>query len=189
MRTVAIITARWNSKRLPGKALVDICGKPLLQYIVDSAKEAQYIDDVVVATTELSQPIIDYCKQNMIKYYPSVKEDDILSRLFMTALWFNADIIVRLWGDAPLITPSQIDAAIKFYNSSLYKYQYSTCSSKLGTIAVVSFDRIKDVHINIQSVENRHWIHRFLSEQKQLTVDTPEDLELVRDIVRSQGNN
>ena len=187
MKTVAIITSRWASTRLPGKALVDIGGKPMLQHIVDTARQAK-VDEVVVATSVNSQPIIDYCEENKISCYAG-SEDDILDRLYSVAFFIKADIIVRLWGDCPLISARRINKAIQMFQSSLTSYNYLTCSDNTGAIAIMPFDLIKDAWINIRDSGHRHWIHTLLSKQGILSVDTQEDLERVREIYASQGTN
>jgi spore coat polysaccharide biosynthesis protein SpsF len=158
-RTVAIITARWGSKRFPGKALADLWGKPILQHIVDAARKAQYVDDVVVATSVNSKPIMDYCAENNIKCVAG-DEEDVLSRIDAAARVHGAETIVYLWGDAPLITSDQIDCAIKAYYGGDYIY----LGSRFGVVAVMNYRIIP------------HYLF------EPLTIDTPEDLEGIREL-------
>jgi len=174
MKVVAIITSRWESTRLPGKALVDICGEPMLQRIVDTAGQSAWVDEVVIATTPSSQPIIDYCKENNISHYIG-DEEDILGRLYETAKQFNANLIVRLWGDAPLVETYQIDSAIK-YARLLEPTDYTSLSSNNGVVAVMSFALLKSANTELTDKESRLWFHKYLDNQK-LTVDTKEDLD------------
>ena len=114
MPIVACITSRWNSKRLPGKALLKIQGKPLIRHIIDRAKQTK-VDEVVVATTLSSPSIISYCIRNEIPYYAYQNEWDVLGRLNEVARSYKADIIVYLWGDCPFIDPVKIDAGIEYF--------------------------------------------------------------------------
>ena len=98
---VAIIPSRWNSTRFPGKALADLCGKPVLRHIVDHARGLNGVSEVIVATSHLSQPIIDYCEGNGIRVYVG-DEDDVLARLCGAADSSGAEIVLRLWGDNPI---------------------------------------------------------------------------------------
>ena len=65
-RVVAIIQARMNSTRLPGKVLRKILGKPLLFYLTDRIKKCLMIDEIIIATTETirDDEIVNFCKQN-----------------------------------------------------------------------------------------------------------------------------
>jgi len=65
MRIVAVIPARFNSSRLPGKPLIDINGKTMLQRVHDNAQLFQDLDKIIVATED--QRIIDYCNENSIQ--------------------------------------------------------------------------------------------------------------------------
>lgn len=173
---------------MAGKALADICGKPMLGHIVDTTRKSQ-VDEVVVATTFNSQPIIDYCIENEISYYIG-SEEDILDRIYQCAKKYEADVIVRLWGDAPLINEGQIDSAISMFNSyNLEGDHYTTCSDYNGVVAVMNFGLLEKSILEIDSVDNRHWIHKYMSDCKLYTVDRNEDLEKVRIIVRNQRDN
>lgn len=177
MKTVAIITSRWGSKRLPGKALVDIGGKPLLRHIVDSARQAK-VDDVIVATSLNSQPIIDYCHENQIHYYAG-SEDDVLNRIYQTALVNRADIIVYLWGDCPLIRNEDINKAIDMFTD---QSMYLTLTTEYGVIAVMSFETLKQAWGSIESPHDREYFHDYMTNKAIISVDTSEDLERVRKI-------
>jgi len=52
MKTIGVIPARYSSTRLPGKPLVDICGKPMIQHVYERAKKSSSLNDVVVATDD-----------------------------------------------------------------------------------------------------------------------------------------
>ncbi len=188
MKTVAIITSRWQSTRLPGKALVDIGGEPMLQRIVDSIRKSSEINEVAIATTRSSQPVIDYCEKTQIGYYVGA-EDDILDRLYQTAKKFQADIIVRIWGDSPLISATDIDFAIKYFRQT--NPPYLTYSTIGGVIAILNLATLANAWFSITLPNEREWIHLVLSESngaiqigkdKPVVVDTPEDLERVREL-------
>ncbi len=114
MRTVAIIQARMGSLRLPGKVLMDLCGKPVLWHIVKRLKQCSNLNDIVVATstTEADTTIVKFCKRYKIKFFRG-SESDVLRRYIDAADNFKADYIVRITGDAPLIEPREIDRFIK----------------------------------------------------------------------------
>ena len=118
-RIVATIEARMTSSRLPGKVLLESIGKPMLQLMVERLKGVKHIDDVVIATTvnATDDPIIDMAEQLGIKYFRG-SEEDVLQRVLGAAHENNADIIVELTGDCPLIDPELIDQVIQLYFES-----------------------------------------------------------------------
>jgi spore coat polysaccharide biosynthesis protein SpsF len=99
-----------SSSRLPGKVMLDIAGKPMLQGVVERVRKARSINQVVIATTtDPSDNVIEqFCIQHR---YPCHRGSlpDVLDRYYQAASQFHADIIVRLTADCPLIDPSLID--------------------------------------------------------------------------------
>ncbi len=122
-KIVATIEARLNSTRLPGKILLEIKGKPVLQIFIERAQKSKLIDDIVVATTTNPKDIaiINLCKEIGVKYYMG-SEDDVLDRVLKAAKSLNADIIVELISDNPLIDPEVIDNAIQYFLDNDYDY-------------------------------------------------------------------
>ena len=53
MRVIGVIPSRWGSTRFPGKSLYPLCGKPLVQWVVEAVKKAKTLDEVLVATPPL----------------------------------------------------------------------------------------------------------------------------------------
>jgi len=107
MKTVAVIQARMNSTRLPGKVLLPIGDTNAIQMIVDKCKANKLIDEVVVATTYNSNKITDYCRENNIKFWIGA-EENVLDRVYYTARAFEADIIVDITSDCPFIDLSDL---------------------------------------------------------------------------------
>lgn len=196
---VAIVTARWKSERLPGKALADICGKPLLRHVVDRARMARTIDKVVVATTLTSSPIIDYCQDNMIDCYIG-NEEDILSRLYGAAERFGADVVVRVWGDCPMVDPELIDDVVELLIQNNYNYTHNTGYARGQEVSAIPFHILSDLCQDLNDWEFRHWFHVYCVKNLNVgevknpidaakvnyAVDTQEDLERIREIVRSR---
>jgi len=201
MKTVAIITSRWQSERLPGKALIDICGKPMLRWVVDAALGASTVDEVVVATTLNSSPIIDYCRDSQIPCYAG-SEDDILDRLYQVMRLTGATKIVRIWGDSPLIVSPIIEMAVSEATKYEGAYVYTPYYPMGQQVAVFGAGRLhSDWHMATEG-EDRHWYHKYCISTPtahkvpsmqdlsclDLSVDTPEDLERIREIVRKRDN-
>lgn len=112
--TVAGIQARMGSTRLPGKVMMDVAGKPMLRHVVDRARRARRVDAVYVLTTQTSKDdvIADYCGRNKIPFLRG-SEQDVLSRYINLATKHDAEWIVRITSDCPLIEPSFIDYQIE----------------------------------------------------------------------------
>lgn len=115
-KTVAIIQARMASSRLPGKVLLDIGGQPMLVWVIERARRARTVDEVVVATTTdaSDEPIVAFCQG---RGYPFFRGSvfDVLDRYYQAALQHQAEIVVRLTADCPLIDPDLIDQAVKAF--------------------------------------------------------------------------
>ncbi len=121
MKVIAILQARMNSSRLPGKVMMNLVNKPVLEHIVERLSYCKMIEKIVVATTsEESDNIIeDYCKNNKIDFYRGNIED-VLDRFYSSAKIFNADPIVRITCDCPVIDPVIVDAIISGYLAGEY---------------------------------------------------------------------
>jgi spore coat polysaccharide biosynthesis protein SpsF (cytidylyltransferase family) len=108
-KVVAIIQARMGSTRLPGKVLMDLKGKPVLQWVVEAAQNARLVDEVIVVTPDLV--IADWCGRHGVQSLIG-PEDDVLARFVMAAEKTKADVIVRLTADCPFLDPILIDLCI-----------------------------------------------------------------------------
>jgi len=118
MSTVAIIQARLNSSRFPGKVLVELAGKPLLQHALDRLRQAKRVDRIVVATCYPGGgAIAGHCEDWDVEcYIDSGPENDVLGRFNVVANKWEADLIVRVCGDNPLIWPEGIDRLVAAIN-------------------------------------------------------------------------
>ncbi len=114
---MAIIQARMNSKRLPGKVIKSIQGKPLLFRLKEQLTWSELIDDIVIATSNNSsdEPVDKFCKENNIFCYRG-DLDNVLKRFIDCANEFNIDTIIRVNADNPLIDPESIDNMIELFN-------------------------------------------------------------------------
>ena len=110
----AIIQARMSSSRLPGKVLRDIAGQPMLAHMVERARRARRVEQVVVATTTdpSDDPIQQLCAG---RGYACCRGSlpDVLDRYTQAARQFDAQIIVRLTADCPLLDPALLDLTVE----------------------------------------------------------------------------
>ncbi|MDY0403617.1 3-deoxy-manno-octulosonate cytidylyltransferase [Sulfurovum sp.] len=109
MRTVVIIPARLGSSRLPGKVLLDICGKPMIQHVYEAARKATKIDDVYIATD--AEEVKDVCSTFTDKIImTSTVHESGTDRLAEAIEKIDCDCVINVQGDEPLIDPKLIDA-------------------------------------------------------------------------------
>ena len=110
---VAIIQARMGSSRLPGKVLLPLAGKPMLWHVVDRLQTAEALDTIAVATsTEAADDaIVEFCESESILCFRG-SENDVLDRYYQSAVEFEAEIVVRVTADCPLIDPVIVERLI-----------------------------------------------------------------------------
>jgi spore coat polysaccharide biosynthesis protein SpsF len=132
-KVVAIVQARMGSERLPGKVLIPIEGKPALQWCVEQIKKAKTVDEICVATTVNRKDYDIVCfSKNILKVYSYTgSEEDVLSRVTKAAEKMQADYIVEITADCPLIDPKDIDFIVKkvkkfksYYGSNVHPRKY-----------------------------------------------------------------
>jgi 3-deoxy-manno-octulosonate cytidylyltransferase (CMP-KDO synthetase) len=111
-RTVAIVPARLASTRLPGKALVEIAGKPMVCWVAERARAARNVDRVIVATD--SQQIVDAVQQTGIEAVLTSRDHTSgTDRVAEVAGNIpDAEIVVNVQGDEPMISPATIERAV-----------------------------------------------------------------------------
>lgn len=207
MKIIAIIQARMGSTRLPGKVLKKVKNRMLLEYQLERIHQSQLLDDIVIATTkkEKDKMIVDFCNDRDIHVFQG-SEDNVLERYFHAAKEYGADVIVRLTSDCPLIDPELIDEAIRLYLESKNNVDYASNTLVRSyprglDIEVFSFKALKQSYqqailesekehvtpyiynhpekfkfVNLESLED-YSFHRW-------TVDTEEDFELVKRIIK-----
>lgn len=111
MKTIAIIPARYNSSRFPGKPLADILGKPMIWWVYNQVKKVEELSDVYVATDDVR--ISEACESYGINYVmTSDQHGTSTERLYEVATKIKADFYVCVNGDEPLIEPDVIRAII-----------------------------------------------------------------------------
>tara|TARA_B100000315_G_scaffold25642_1_gene22133 strand:- start:16 stop:801 length:786 start_codon:yes stop_codon:yes gene_type:complete len=129
-KLVAIVQARMGSSRLPGKVLKSIQGKPMLWHIVDRIKSVTIIDEVIIATTDLSidDPVANMALSNQIPCFRG-SESNVLNRFFLAAKKYDGKHLIRITGDCPLIDPNTIETLINYYNSNSFEYCSVACGA------------------------------------------------------------
>jgi 3-deoxy-manno-octulosonate cytidylyltransferase (CMP-KDO synthetase) len=108
---LAVIPARYQSTRLPGKALVDIAGRPMIEHVYRRAKAAQSVSAVIVATDDerIARVVEDFGGIAVMTSPDHVSGTDRLAEI---AESIACDVIVNVQGDEPMLDPDVIDAVV-----------------------------------------------------------------------------
>ena len=108
MKTIGVIPARYGSTRLPGKSLVSICGKPLVQWVYERAKQARRLDELVIATDDerIMRAVTDF---GGVAVMTRVDHPSGTDRIAEAVAGRHAGAVINIQGDEPLIDPALID--------------------------------------------------------------------------------
>src|SRR5262249_47334818 len=119
MKIVATVQVRMGSSRLPGKALREVAGKPLLGHLLDRLALARRLDGIVVATSVRAEndAIEAYCGSRQIPCFRG-DEDDVLGRMLGALRAHDAAVGVEVFGDCPLIDPAIVDQFVDLFTQS-----------------------------------------------------------------------
>lgn len=150
MKKVAIIQARMGSSRLFGKVLADVCGYPMLYHQVNRLLRCEMLDEIVIATTDdpVDDPLHTLAGVMDIRCVRG-SETDVLGRYYKTACESQADVIVRVTADCPLVDPEVTDTVIRSLVSNTASYDY------VSNVAVRTYPRGLDVEAFFADVLER----------------------------------
>ena len=202
MKVVALVQARMGSTRLPGKVLRNIVGRPMIELLLARLSQSSELDEIVVATSKESQDdklqlVVEALGFNCTRG----DEKDVLSRFYESAKSFDADAIVRITGDCPLVDPKLVDKCIRHYKKSNVDYFSNvdpvTYPDGLD-VEIISFESIKRANSETKSEFDREHVTPYIRNSiefskssiqhtedlsnQRWTVDEPEDLIVVTNI-------
>ncbi len=114
MKYLVLIQARCGSSRLPEKVMLDLCGKPDLQRVVERVQRSRYVDEVIVVTSieKSNLPLIKLCAEMGIRVFTG-SEEDVLDRYWQAAKLLNPEYVIRVTADCPLYDWRYLDMAIE----------------------------------------------------------------------------
>lgn len=108
MKTIAVIPARYQSTRLPGKPLADILGKPMIWWVYQEAKKCPKLAEVVVACDD--ERIAAACREYGMNYLMTSPDHDTpTGRIWEVSTKLDADLYLQVMGDEPLINAAAFD--------------------------------------------------------------------------------
>ena len=166
MKIVSIVQARMNSNRLPGKVLMRVDGKPMIGYLVDRLKKIDKIDEIIISTTKNKKddPLIDFCLRNNLKFYRG-SEKNVLKRVYETAKLFEADVILFITGDCPIVDIKIIKKVLSYFLKYQKKFDY------VGNAFLRSFPDGMDVHaFHFKTLEKNFKLVSKKLEQEHVTL-------------------
>jgi spore coat polysaccharide biosynthesis protein SpsF len=213
-RVVALVQARMRSSRLPGKVMADVHGRPVLGRMLDRLDRLQSVGTVAVATTTRPDDdvVADYCLERgtaCVRGHPT----DVLDRFHAAAETLDANVIVRLTGDCPVIDPELVDTCVLAFLDARPPFDLvvnrlpwsRTYPIGLDT-EVFSREALEAAWREAAEPHQREHVVPFLYENPERfrmlhleaeadygryrwTVDTAEDLELVRRVYSAFGDD
>ncbi|MFO7742416.1 MAG: glycosyltransferase family protein [Anaerolineae bacterium] len=213
MRVVAIVQARMGSTRLPGKVLLDLAGEPMLARVMDRLARAERLDDVVVATTvePADDAIVELSRDREWPYFQG-SERDVLDRYYRSAKAYQADAVVRVTSDCPLIDWELVDRVVEEFLARQPQVDYVSNTTPNRTFPrgldteVVRFDALERAWCMDDNPAWREHVTPYVRRHAELfrahgvtndedlsqmrwTVDTPQDLAFVRRIYEHLGHD
>lgn len=197
-----------GSTRLPGKVLKKILNKSLLEHQIDRVRRSTLIDQIVIATTvnEADDLIVEEANRLALPFYRGL-EENVLDRYYQTAKEYEADIVVRLTSDCPVIDPIIIDKVIDVLlnNQSSYDYVSNTLQRTYPRgmdTEVFTYQSLREAYVNADQQIYKEHVTNYIYSHPQCfrlgsvinhedngdyrwTVDTPEDFELIKKIIEA----
>ena len=169
MNLMIIIQARMTSTRLPAKVMLPLCGKTVLEVMLD--RLTPFHKNIIIATTDdgSQTPIVELCKRLHVNYFEG-DTDDVLSRYYHSTVKFGADdatIIVRCTSDCPLIDADIIKETITFYTNNDAEYvcacQNSGFPRGMDT-EVFSFKHLKEAYEKAITEHHKEHVTPYIKE-------------------------
>jgi len=203
---IAIIQARMGSTRLPGKALKKILDKTLIEWIRYRLSFCKEVDRIVLSTSESkdNDPLAKHAEEIGLDCFRG-SETDLVKRILETARKFKADAIIRVTGDCPLVDPALVDKLVKIYRDRknldyITNILPPTFPDGID-IEIISTKTLERLDREVKDPLYREWITTTIMENPdkfnvlnisneenlfhlRLTVDYPEDFELVEEIFK-----
>jgi len=179
-KVVLILQARMGSTRLPGKSLLKICDKPLIEHIIDRVKFCKEVDEIILATplSDENDELAKFAdKKNITSFRGS--EDDVLNRYYCAAKNSNADLVVRIPADNAVPEASEIDKIIRHhislnrpgFSSNLCEVFNSGYPDGIGA-EVFDFKLLADAELSQADLKKREHPHlNFFDYESQTPVD------------------
>lgn len=208
---LGVVQVSLGSQRLRDKALLPILDKPMTWWVYTRLRQAQLLDDVVLSFPEEDTPLIDLAEHFQMSYYAGSYRD-LIDRIYSTAETFEADTVVRVTGDCPMVDPYIVDMVVAHY---LVRQDETGCvvnswppTFPAGLdVSVYSTEMLRELWLEIKDPIYREWFTAYIKLHRdkfhvynvqypgeplnrlRWTVDYPEDLEFVRCVYDQLGED
>ena len=202
MKIIAIVQARMKSKRFPNKAMKMVNGTPLIELLLNRLKNSKEVSQVIVATSydPENAPLIDYVK-GLGFTCEQGSDKNVLERFFNVAKKHNADAVVRVTGDCPLIDPNLLDECVRLFKKE--KVDYFSNSNpptypdgldveviKISALEIAfknSSSSFEQEHVTPHILQSNDFVKSVKKHNKDLsdlrwTVDEPSDFQVIKNI-------
>jgi len=209
-RVGIIVQARMSSTRLPGKVMKKISGKPMLEHIVERLLQVKKANKIIIATTvnKSDDKIVNLAQAMRVNYFRG-NENDVLGRYYDAAKKFHLDVIVRITSDCPVIDPHLIETMLKDYLEGKKIDCFSNALKRTYPrgldVEIFSFQVLAQTEKEAKTKYQREHVTPYIYGHPEifkvvqkkydknyanyrLTVDTKEDLELIRKIYKELYN-
>ena len=202
MKIVAIIQARMNSMRFPNKVMMEINNIPMIELLIERLSHSKRINQIVLATSENESniPLAEHVKSLGYEVF-SGSEENVLDRYYNAAKFSEADIVVRITGDCPIVDSAIVDEVIKGFVDSNADYASNreppTYPDGLD-VEVISIETLQDANMKAKDNSQREHVTPFIINSKDYqkfylknlidlsaerwTVDEPEDFTVIQNI-------
>jgi len=166
---------RLNSKRLPGKALLKINDKTVLQNIILRLKKSKSIKKIIVSTSnkKSDDPIVRFCKKNEIFVFKG-SLDHVFNRIKMTSKKFKLNYFLRVCADSPLIDPVLIDRCMKKFikgNYDIVTNKFPRSYPKGQTVEIIKVSALNNINEKIlTSDQKEHFTKYFYDNSKKFRI-------------------
>jgi spore coat polysaccharide biosynthesis protein SpsF len=212
-KIAAIIQARIGSTRLPGKVLMEICGKPVVQHIVERLRFSKLVNQIILAIpdTEENNILEEFALENSVEYYRG-SENEVLERVYLAAKENNCDVVTEITADNPLIDPDIIDFTIDKHLSAKSDFSCTYYPFRFLPIGLdasaINFQALEEAFKNAKEAYNREHVTSYFYENPdifkvnsvilpkylenpnlRLTLDTDEDFALITKIFEKLYKN
>jgi glutamate-1-semialdehyde aminotransferase/spore coat polysaccharide biosynthesis protein SpsF (cytidylyltransferase family) len=208
-KVLAIIQARYNSTRFPGKVVKKINNKTILEILIRRLSKSKHISKIIVACSNNhnDKEIVTICKKLGVNYFIG-SENDALDRFYHAAKKYKGINIVRITADCPLIDPKIVDDVISNFFLKNVDYSSNTNPPTFPDgldVEVFKFSILKEAYMNAKKSEEREHVTPFIINNKKfkkfnlknpidysslrLTLDEKKDFILIAKIIKYFKNN
>lgn len=190
-RTIAVIQARVDSERFPGKVLQPLpvhSDVPMVQRIVQAAEDVSEIDEVIVATTTHSSDdrLVTYCEGESIQVIRG-SVNNVLSRYCRASVAYDAETVVRLTGDNPLLDTDALSACIQYHQlegNDYTKTKGLPVGMNCEVVSARALQKLSGEMARLSREEKEHVTLRLLNDQRfsksTMKVELPKSYATIR---------